>query len=231
MQHDNSKLAFCTLEFLFKWIARGEVARPPVLLSVDEGLPVAALGTAGRTFNSTLLDASWAILKRSLRQKKAPSPESFLAKIYAHASLSNLQKAFNSLHEFEATYRNDAEAEDLFSPFTSLYPLVVACSEKGFKSLDQVIPFISGPFSGLPSHCDCLNYLFSCLKSPLPPLLYILPVCQTLFGIPTILGFASVLVFDQSLLLLQLNDAYWVFNIANDISSSSTVWSHEFTHV
>ncbi|KAK4777849.1 hypothetical protein SAY87_018036 [Trapa incisa] len=138
MQHDNSKLAFCALEFLAKWIGRGEVARPPVLLSVDEGLAVAALGTAGRTFSSTLLDASWAILKRSLRQKKSPNPESFLAKIYAHATMSNLQRAFNTLREFEAAHGNDAEAEDLFSPFTSLYPLVLACSEKGFESLDQV---------------------------------------------------------------------------------------------
>ncbi|OWM89474.1 pentatricopeptide repeat-containing protein At1g26460, mitochondrial [Punica granatum] len=138
MQNDNSKLALCALEFLAKWIARGEIARPPVLLSVDEGLVVAALGTSGRTYDSTLLDVSWAILKHSLRQTKSPSPESYLAKIYAHASLSNLQRAFGTLNEFEATYGNNEEAEDLFSPFTSLYPLVVACSEKGFESLDQV---------------------------------------------------------------------------------------------
>ncbi|XP_034688731.1 pentatricopeptide repeat-containing protein At1g26460, mitochondrial-like [Vitis riparia] len=80
MQEDNSKLAFYALEFMARWIARGENARGPVLLSVDEGLVVSALETAGRTYSSTLLDASWAILRRSLRQKKAPQPESYLAK-------------------------------------------------------------------------------------------------------------------------------------------------------
>ncbi|RVW58075.1 Pentatricopeptide repeat-containing protein, mitochondrial [Vitis vinifera] len=45
------------------WIARGENARGHVLLSVDEGLVVSTLGTAGRTYSSTLVDASWAILR------------------------------------------------------------------------------------------------------------------------------------------------------------------------
>ncbi|XWS64193.1 hypothetical protein CRYUN_Cryun06bG0165200 [Craigia yunnanensis] len=139
MQSDNSKLAFYALEFMAKWIARGENARPPFLLSVDEGLIVSALATAGRTYSSNLLDASWAILKRSLREKKVPSPESYLGKIYAHASFGNLEKAFSTLHEFEAAHGNSInEAEDLFSPFTSLYPLVVACSKKGFETLDSV---------------------------------------------------------------------------------------------
>ncbi|KAK8627733.1 hypothetical protein V6N13_135335 [Hibiscus sabdariffa] len=139
IQADNSKLAFYALEFIAKWIARGENARPPFLLSVDEGLIVSALATAGRTYSSKLLDVSWAILRRSLRQKRVPSPESFLGKIYAHASLGNLQKAFGTLHEFEAAHgKSINEAEDLFSPFTSLYPLVVACSKNGFETLDSV---------------------------------------------------------------------------------------------
>ncbi|KAL7243435.1 hypothetical protein ACSBR1_015765 [Camellia fascicularis] len=105
----------------------------------NEGLVVFVLGTAGRTYNAILLDGSWAILKRALRQKKVPNPESYLAKIYTHASLGNLQKAFSTLHEFETTYRNftkEAE-EDLLSPFTSLYPLVMACSNDGFVTLDS----------------------------------------------------------------------------------------------
>ncbi|CAK9165973.1 unnamed protein product [Ilex paraguariensis] len=139
MQADHSALAYYALEFMAKWIARGENARPLVLLSVDEGLVVSALGTAGRTYNSKLLDGSWAILKRSLRQK-VPSPESYLGKIYAHASLGNLQKAFSTLHEFEKTYENTTKEakEDLLSPFTSLYPLVIACSKNGFATLDAV---------------------------------------------------------------------------------------------
>ncbi|KAI9387359.1 hypothetical protein POPTR_010G159100v4 [Populus trichocarpa] len=140
LKEDNSKLLFCALEFMARWIARGEKARPIVLLSVDEGLIVAALGTAGRTYNSTLLDASWAILCRSLRQKKAPNPESYIGKIYAHASLGSLQKAFATLRELESCYgSSDKEAEEeLFSPFSSLNPLVLACSKKGFETLDSV---------------------------------------------------------------------------------------------
>lgn len=140
MQEDDSKLAYQALEFMAKWIAKGEQARPAVLLSVDEGLLVSALGTAGRTYSSTLLDASWTILRRSLRQKKAPNPESYLGKIYALASLGHLQRAFSTLREFESTYENsDKETEEeLFSPFTSLNPLVVACSKQGFETLDSV---------------------------------------------------------------------------------------------
>lgn len=140
MQADNSELTYYAFEFMAKWIARGEVARPPIFLSVEEGLVVAALGTAGRTYNSRLLDGAWAVLKRSLRQKQLPSPESYLGKIYAHANLGNLPKAFSTLHEFESAYGNSdrEDVEDLFSPFHSLNPLVVACCKDGFMSLDSV---------------------------------------------------------------------------------------------
>ncbi|XP_042021939.1 pentatricopeptide repeat-containing protein At1g26460, mitochondrial-like [Salvia splendens] len=140
MQSDNSELTYYALEFMAKWIARGEVARPPIYLSVEEGLVVTALGTAGRTFNSRLLDGAWAILKRSLRQNSLPNPESYLAKIYGLASLGNLPKAFGTLREFEAAYGNadHEDTEDLFSPFHSLEPLVRACCKDGFTSLDSV---------------------------------------------------------------------------------------------
>lgn len=123
-----------------KWIARGETARPPVLLSVDEGLVLSALGTAGRACNTRLLEGSWAVLKRSLRQKKVPNPESYIGKIYAHANTGNLQKAFSTLLEFETAYGKSVreDAEDFFSPFCSLNPLVIACSKKGFRTLDMV---------------------------------------------------------------------------------------------
>ncbi|KAL0921814.1 hypothetical protein M5K25_008924 [Dendrobium thyrsiflorum] len=139
MQADHSKLAFFALEFLARWIARGENARPPILLSVDEGLVASALATAGRTFDSTLIDASWSVLKRSLRQKRAPNPETYLAKIYAYSSLGNLQRAFSTLNELETTYGNSEDVDnELFSPFTSLCPLVTACSKNGFSTLDSV---------------------------------------------------------------------------------------------
>ncbi|XP_059592700.1 pentatricopeptide repeat-containing protein At1g26460, mitochondrial-like [Vitis vinifera] len=101
------------------WIARGENARGHVLLSVDEGLVVSTLGTAGRTYSSTLVDASWAILRDHCR-------------------------AFSTLHKFETAYRNSPKEaeEDIFSPFTSLHPLVMASSKKGFETLDTVGRFL-----------------------------------------------------------------------------------------
>ncbi|GFP88716.1 pentatricopeptide repeat-containing protein at1g26460 mitochondrial [Phtheirospermum japonicum] len=137
---DNSILSYYALEFIAKRIARGEISKPAILYSVNEGLIVSALGTAGRTYNSTLLDGSWAILKRSLRKKTAPSPESYLAKIYAHANLGNLQKAFITLQELELAHGNynQEDREGLFSPFYSLNPLAMACSKKGFQTLDMV---------------------------------------------------------------------------------------------
>ncbi|PKA50349.1 Pentatricopeptide repeat-containing protein [Apostasia shenzhenica] len=138
-QSDHSKLAFFALEFFARWMVRGENTWPTVLLSVDEGLVISALGTAGRTCNSDLIDASLSILKHSLRQKRAPNPETYLAKIYAYAALGKLQRAFSTLNELETVYGNSEEVDnDLFSPFTSLYPLVVACCRNGFSTLDLV---------------------------------------------------------------------------------------------
>ncbi|GMP41222.1 hypothetical protein CsSME_00011393 [Camellia sinensis var. sinensis] len=138
MEEDSSELAYYALEFML-----------PVLLSVDEGLVVSAVGTTSRTNNAKLLDGSWVILKRTLRQKKVPNPESYLAMIYAHASLGNLQKAFSTLHEFETTYRNSTKEaeEDLLSPFTSLCPLVMACSKDGFVTLDSALYYQLGNLS------------------------------------------------------------------------------------
>ncbi|XP_010551386.1 PREDICTED: pentatricopeptide repeat-containing protein At1g26460, mitochondrial [Tarenaya hassleriana] len=140
MQEDNSKLAFYALEFMFKWITRGELFRPSVLLSVDEGLVVSSLATAARTCSSTLLDASWTILQRSLRDKKTPNPQTYLAKLNAYASMGNLQKAFSTLKDFESAYGNSDQelVGEIFSPFTSLHPLVMACSKRGFETLDAV---------------------------------------------------------------------------------------------
>ncbi|CAA0828749.1 Pentatricopeptide repeat-containing protein -mitochondrial [Striga hermonthica] len=140
MRADNNDLAYCALMFFANWIARGEIGDPAVLLSVNEGLVVSALGTAGRTFDSTLLEGSWAILKRSLRQKMVPSPASYLAKIHAYANMGNLKHAFSTLQELEVVHGNNSQedGEGLFSPFYSLSPLVVACSRNGFKTLDMV---------------------------------------------------------------------------------------------
>lgn len=140
IQNQNSRLAFLALEFIVKWIAAGEKGSPPIYRSADEGLVVSALNTAALTCDSTLLDASWAILRRSLRDRKHPEPHTYLAKIRAQSSLGNLQGAFSTLRELERVHTNSAivDEESLFSPFTSLYQLVVACSKKGFETLDSV---------------------------------------------------------------------------------------------
>ncbi|KAL6656909.1 hypothetical protein ACP70R_004689 [Stipagrostis hirtigluma subsp. patula] len=136
---NNSKLALFALEFLARWIARGENVKPPVQLSVNEGLVISALSAAGRTYSTDLLNAAWSLLRKSLRQKRAPTPETYLAKIYAHSSIGQLQRAFGTLREFENAYGNSEDIDlELFSPFTSLHPLVVACCKDGFTTLDSV---------------------------------------------------------------------------------------------
>ncbi|XP_048555585.1 pentatricopeptide repeat-containing protein At1g26460, mitochondrial [Triticum urartu] len=136
---NNSKLAMFGLEFLARWIAHGEGSKPPIHRSVDEGLVLSAFSAAGRTCSSDLLNAAWSILRKSLRQKRAPMPETYLAKIYAHSSIGQLQRAFGTLREFENAYRNfEGIDKELFSPFTSLQPLVVACCKDGFTTLDSV---------------------------------------------------------------------------------------------
>jgi len=136
---NNSKLALFALEFLARWIVRGENAKPPAQLSVNEGLVISALSAAGRTYSTDLLNAAWSLLRRSLRQKRAPTPDTYLAKIYAHSSIGQLQRAFGTLREFENAYGNSEDIDpELFSPFTSLHPLVVACCKDGFSTLDSV---------------------------------------------------------------------------------------------
>ncbi|XP_078430211.1 tetratricopeptide repeat (TPR)-like superfamily protein [Wolffia australiana] len=138
IQADHSKLCYYALESLCRWISRGENAGPPATLAIEEGLVVSILGVAARTYNTVLLDASWEILRRSLRGKRLPIPETYLGKIHAYANLGNLQRAFNTLSEFETAYGGSPGSEDLFSPLTSLHPLVVACCKKGFSTLDTV---------------------------------------------------------------------------------------------
>ncbi|CAJ1973916.1 unnamed protein product [Sphenostylis stenocarpa] len=65
--------------------------------------------------------------------------------VYVGSALRYMKKkielAFNThtLNEFELAYGDSGqEAEELFCPFTSLHPLVMACSKKGFETLDNV---------------------------------------------------------------------------------------------
>lgn len=139
MNADNSELAYYALQFMAKLMVKDEITRPPRYLFVEEGLVVSLLATAGRTHSKNLLDAAWSILKRSLRQKVA-SAETYIARIHALASPRHVIKAMDALLEFESLYGgSDKQAEeDLFSPFTALHPLVVACSHNSCASLDSV---------------------------------------------------------------------------------------------
>ncbi|KAJ3673109.1 hypothetical protein LUZ60_006483 [Juncus effusus] len=139
VQSENARLAHLALQLVARWILHGEHAKPPVFLPVDEGLMMSAYVTAGRAHNANLLNDVSQVLKRSLRGKKVPNPETYLAKIFAYANLGELAKAFMTLSEMEMAY-GDSEVvdEEMFSPFMSLNPLVVACCKDGFKTLDTV---------------------------------------------------------------------------------------------
>ncbi|KAI3902280.1 hypothetical protein MKW92_053041 [Papaver armeniacum] len=76
-----------------------------------------------------------------ISQKKVPSAESYLVNIYAYSSSKEFEKALATLKELECAY-GDSD-ENLFCPFTSLSPLVIALSKGGVGTLDSVIP----PFS------------------------------------------------------------------------------------
>ncbi|CAL9079374.1 unnamed protein product [Musa textilis] len=72
LQADHSKLVYFSLEFLARWISRGENARPPVLLSAEEGLVVSAVGTTGRTYNSNPFRCCLVNLATIIASKKGP---------------------------------------------------------------------------------------------------------------------------------------------------------------
>jgi hypothetical protein len=81
-----SKLALCALEFLAIW-AHGENVKPSVQLSVNEGLVISALSTVGRTFCTDILNVAWSLSRRSLCQKRAPTPDTYLVMVYAYSSI------------------------------------------------------------------------------------------------------------------------------------------------
>ena len=62
-----SKLVLCALEFLARWIAHGENVKPPIQLSVNEGLVISTLSIVGRTFRTDILNATWLLSRKSLR--------------------------------------------------------------------------------------------------------------------------------------------------------------------
>ncbi|KAM0894244.1 hypothetical protein ACQ4PT_024597 [Festuca glaucescens] len=92
-------------------------------------------------------------------------PETYLAKIYAHSSSGQLQRAFGTLSEFENAYGNSVNIDtELFSPFTSLKPLVVACCKDGFTTLDTVYVQLENLSSADPPYksVSALNCVILC---------------------------------------------------------------------
>ncbi|KAF2294984.1 hypothetical protein GH714_029929 [Hevea brasiliensis] len=134
IREDNNKLAFYALEFMAKWIARGESARPAVLLSVDEGLIISTLGTAGKTYSSTLLDASWEVLRHSLRQKKSLNQNLILGKYMPmhHWGISRrLLVLFVNLSLLMGVYfqlENLSRAESPYKSVAALNCIVLGCA-------------------------------------------------------------------------------------------------------
>lgn len=104
-------------------------------LMVDQGTLLGALNLAARGGNPTLAEQAWALLKVNL-QGKNTLPAFHLARIHTYAAAADFTSAFRSVREFEEAWETESTEPDLFSPFTSLRPLVLAVS-RGVGVLDS----------------------------------------------------------------------------------------------
>ncbi|XP_074352958.1 pentatricopeptide repeat-containing protein At1g26460, mitochondrial-like [Apium graveolens] len=134
----NSELAYHALHFIRKFIAAAESSDSRTQYFVEEELIIAVLHLAGESRSSKLVEIACILLDQSLGQNVARA-DTFVAKICAYASIGNLRLAHDSLFELESLYRgNTEEASDLFSPFSGLFPLVMAYSQNGCGTLDYI---------------------------------------------------------------------------------------------
>lgn len=134
-QVDDSVLAFFALECIEKWMIKRKKAEllydlPPYGFHVLKEVLVNVIQITRRSYNNKLLDRAWIILKQSQGKEKVSS-FAYIARLHAHASLGNLEKAFGTLKALESSY-GDSSQEDahLFSPFSALYPLVKIFAER-----------------------------------------------------------------------------------------------------
>ncbi|KAJ7529093.1 hypothetical protein O6H91_15G033700 [Diphasiastrum complanatum] len=107
-------------------------------LMFDEGTLLAVLSTAARKGDGALTDKVWDTLVKSLGDQQHPSPALYHARIHAHSAAGNLTAAFCGVEELQSAYGKleDDTNGQIFSPFSSLRPLVLACLRGGAESLD-----------------------------------------------------------------------------------------------
>lgn len=76
---------------------------------------------------------------RNHGEKEKVSSFAYIARLHAYASFGNLEKAFGTLIALESSYGGTTQEDaHLFSQFSALYPLVLACSRNGSDTLDRV---------------------------------------------------------------------------------------------
>ncbi|CAM6082573.1 unnamed protein product [Calypogeia fissa] len=131
---DDSECANRALELL----STSELSKITRNLNMDEGGMYHVLSLAARVSNTALSKQAWSILRGNLRESELPSPSSYLARIHALASAGDFDTAFVTLRELESLVANKSQQGDreILSPFSSLRPLVVACTRGGFAALD-----------------------------------------------------------------------------------------------
>lgn len=133
---DDAECARHALELL----STTELSNSAKNLFMDEGGMYYLLSSAARAASPNLSAQAWSILRNSLRGTDLPSPASYLARIHALASAGDFDNAFATLRELESLVGKSPQAGDreILSPFSSLRPLVLACTRGGFAALDAV---------------------------------------------------------------------------------------------
>ncbi|OAE33294.1 hypothetical protein AXG93_1200s1560 [Marchantia polymorpha subsp. ruderalis] len=131
---DDSECALLALRVL----SESELSKSVRNLTMDEGGIHAILSCAARAADIELSTEAWSMLRASFRGTKTPRPSSYHARIHALAAGGDFDTAFSTLHEMQEAYNDTEYAADtnIFSPFTSLRPLVLACTRGGAAALD-----------------------------------------------------------------------------------------------
>ncbi|KAK1367219.1 hypothetical protein POM88_042780 [Heracleum sosnowskyi] len=150
LQTQNNKLAYHALRFIKKFIDATKISQPRSHYFVEEELSISVLQLAEKSCNSELLYVACVLLDLSLHQNVVRA-EKFIEKICAHTFLGNLKRAHDSRGATQ-------EANNPFSPFSALYPLVLAYSLNGCVTLDNTFEAIDTTF-GLRPDIDSYNCL------------------------------------------------------------------------
>ncbi|KAL3683458.1 hypothetical protein R1sor_001480 [Riccia sorocarpa] len=130
---DDSECSLLALRFL----TETELRKSARNLTMDEGSVLAILSCAARTSDADLSKEAWNMLLNSLRDTKPPQPACYLARIHALSAAGDFDTAFSTLHEMQTAHSDSQKTDtEMLSPFSSLRPLVLACTRGGAAALD-----------------------------------------------------------------------------------------------